>query len=197
MATRWATCSTACRWRRARRSRSPSSTGTAVRARRDEESLEERETLNAFLNRDRDISEIANASVRESMAGGSEASTELVRRRPRPRLHRRAGRRSARHRRRHVGGELVGVAELGTQRLGDLAPAAARPHRARGVGGAQPALHGRADGPPGRDDAGRRPRWWPTTTTATRSPSSTSRCCGTSWCGRRSPTCRSACSCRC
>jgi hypothetical protein len=39
------------------------------------ESLEERELLSAHLSRDRDISEIANSSVRESMSGRSEAST--------------------------------------------------------------------------------------------------------------------------
>ncbi|MFB3788901.1 MAG: hypothetical protein ACE15F_21280 [bacterium] len=39
------------------------------------ESLEEQEQLSAFLSRDRDISEIANASVRESLSGGSEASS--------------------------------------------------------------------------------------------------------------------------
>jgi hypothetical protein len=39
------------------------------------ETLEERELLSAHLSRDRDISEIANASVRESMSGGSEADT--------------------------------------------------------------------------------------------------------------------------
>lgn len=39
------------------------------------ESLQEQEFLAAQLSRDRDISEIANASVRESLTGGSEAST--------------------------------------------------------------------------------------------------------------------------
>lgn len=39
------------------------------------ESIEEQEFLSAQLSRDRDISEIANASVREAMSGGSEAST--------------------------------------------------------------------------------------------------------------------------
>lgn len=39
------------------------------------ESLEEQEFLSAQLSRDRDISEIANAAVRETMSGGSEAST--------------------------------------------------------------------------------------------------------------------------
>lgn len=39
------------------------------------ESLEEQEFLSAQLSRDRDISEIANASVREAISGGSEAST--------------------------------------------------------------------------------------------------------------------------
>ena len=119
------------------------------------ESLEEREDLNAFLNRDRDISEIANAAVRESMAGGSEASAwsfggglglGFIAGPVGGLLGVGGG----------VGGRLVGVAELGTRNASsDLAPAAARPHRARGVGGAQPALVGGADGPPGRDDAGR------------------------------------------
>lgn len=40
------------------------------------ESLEEREQLSAMLNRDRDISEIASASVRENLTGGSSASTD-------------------------------------------------------------------------------------------------------------------------
>jgi len=40
-----------------------------------QESLEQQEFLSAQLSRDRDISEIANALVRESMSGGSEAST--------------------------------------------------------------------------------------------------------------------------
>lgn len=40
------------------------------------ESLEEREELTAFLSRDRDISEIATASLSEEIEGGSSASTE-------------------------------------------------------------------------------------------------------------------------
>jgi hypothetical protein len=40
-----------------------------------QESLEQQEFLSAQLSRDRDVSEIANALVRESMSGGSEAST--------------------------------------------------------------------------------------------------------------------------
>jgi hypothetical protein len=40
-----------------------------------QESLEEQEFLSAQLSRDRDISEMANAFVRESMSAGSEAST--------------------------------------------------------------------------------------------------------------------------
>lgn len=39
------------------------------------ESLEESEQLSAYLSRDRDISEIANSSVRESLSGESSAST--------------------------------------------------------------------------------------------------------------------------
>jgi hypothetical protein len=39
------------------------------------ESLEEQEFLSASLSRDRDISEVANAMVRERMSGGSEADT--------------------------------------------------------------------------------------------------------------------------
>ena len=40
------------------------------------ESLEARESLEAFLSRDRDISEVVNASLRESLRGGSEAETD-------------------------------------------------------------------------------------------------------------------------
>jgi hypothetical protein len=42
------------------------------------ESLEEQETLSSYLSRDRDISEIAQASVVESMLGGSKSTTSSI-----------------------------------------------------------------------------------------------------------------------
>ena len=75
MATDLATFSTACRSRRARRSKSPWSTGTGARARRDSSRWKKENCWLCDLSRDRDISEIANASVRENISGGSEAET--------------------------------------------------------------------------------------------------------------------------
>ena len=65
------------------------------------------------------------------------------------------------------------------------------------VVGPQPALDGGADRRARASVWSRPPRPSPTTTTATPSPSSTSRCCGTCWCGSGWSTCRSVCSCRC
>ena len=167
-ATRSATCSTRCRWRRARSASSPCSTGSAATTVARTERLDSEEQLDAFAERDRDISEIVGSHLDEESSGGSRSNTWGV-----------AGGIGAGF----IGsgfGIFGGVAggaggssaqawqDNARRPVGQQPPAAARPDGPALGSGARRALDHGAGRRPGRVACAPRRRRWPTTTTATR-----------------------------
>jgi hypothetical protein len=159
------------------------------------EALEFEEELDAFLSRDRDVREIVGTHLREDTAGGSRSTTWGA-----------------------AGGIGAGFITGGFGIFGGVAGGYAsssatawqrssRDFSASSLQRLQDRVSQRSSAL--RDErstviqtvaqgrrCARRPRWWPTTTTATPLRSSTSRCCGTSWSVTSWPTSPSACSCR-